>query len=102
YQHSGQEIYFNRRGQIKRYGYLRKRHDRWQGFLEELRSWRIDHLGDHSIHNYCEYLTRAVQEEHEAVAAGGEAFSPERWATGRAGRGRRRWRGRPRREQQIS
>lgn len=76
YQHSGQEIYFNRNGEIKPYGYVMKRRDRWRGFLGELAKWRIDHLSDHSIHKYCEYLVRAVRTELETIAAGGEAFRP--------------------------
>jgi triacylglycerol lipase len=81
YQHSGHEVYFNRHGEIKTYGYLMKRRDRWRGFLGELRKWKIDHLGDHSIHRYCEYLVRAVQEEQQEIDAGGEAATACKLAT---------------------
>jgi triacylglycerol lipase len=76
YQHSGHEVYFNRNGDIKQYGYLMKRRDRWRGFLRELMSWKIDHLGDHSIHRYCENLVKAVLAEKESIAAGGEPYTP--------------------------
>lgn len=76
YQHSGHEVYFNRNGDIKQYGYLMKRRDRWRGFLSELMRWKIDHLGDHSIHRYCENLVKAVLAEKELLAAGGEPYTP--------------------------
>ncbi len=76
YQHSGHEVYFNRNGDIKQYGYLMKRRDRWRGFLRELVRWKIDHLGDHSIHRYCENLVKAVLGEKESMAAGGEPYTP--------------------------
>jgi len=81
YQHSGHEIYFNREGDIKRYNFLMKRRDRWRGFFKELRRGKIDHLGDHSIHRYCENLVRAVLAEKEILAAGGEPYSPCKLAT---------------------
>ncbi|HBJ38961.1 MAG TPA: lipase [Planctomycetaceae bacterium] len=76
YQHSGYEIYFNRNGDIKQYGYLMKRRDRWRGFLKELVRWKVDHIGDHSIHRYCENLVKAVLAEKESIAAGGEPYTP--------------------------
>lgn len=76
YQHSGHEVYFNRNGDIKQYGYLMKRRDRWRGFLKELMLWKVDHLGDHSIHRYCENLVKAVLAEKESMAAGGAPYTP--------------------------
>lgn len=76
YQHSGHEVYFNRNGDIKQYGYLMKRRDRWRGFFSELLRWKIDHLGDHSIHRYCENLIKAVLAEKESIAAGREPYTP--------------------------
>ena len=81
YQHSGHEVYFNRHGEIKQYNYFMKRRDRWRGFLGELRLRKIDHLGDHSIHKYCEYLVRAVVDEKEKIAAGGQPYTPCKLAT---------------------
>jgi triacylglycerol lipase len=81
YQHSGHEVYFNRNGDIKQYGYLMKRRDRWRGFLSELLRWRIDHLGDHSIQRYCENLVKAVLAEKEKIAAGGQPYTPCKLAT---------------------
>jgi triacylglycerol lipase len=63
YQHSGQEVYFNRNGEIKQYGYLLKRRDRWKAFLRGLLHRKIDHLSDHSIQAYCDHLLKAVRKE---------------------------------------
>lgn len=63
YQHSGQEVYFNRSGDIKQYGYLLKRRDRWKAFLRGLLHRKIDHLSDHSIQAYCDHLLKAVRKE---------------------------------------
>jgi triacylglycerol lipase len=63
YHHSGQEVYFNRCGEIRDYSYLFKRRDRWRGFIRGLLNWKIDHLADHSIQAYCDHLLKAVREE---------------------------------------
>lgn len=76
YQHSGHEVYFNRHGNIKQYGYLMKRRDRWRGFLGSILRWKVDHLADHSIHRYCENLVRAVMAEKELLASGGKPYTP--------------------------
>jgi triacylglycerol lipase len=73
YHHSGKEVYFNRNGDIKEYGYLLKRRDRWRGFFGGLRKWKIDHFADHSVHLYCQYLVKAVKAENEAMAKGAQA-----------------------------
>lgn len=65
YQHSGQEVYFNRNGDIRQYGYLLKRRDRWKAFIRGLLSRKIDHLADHSIQAYCDHLLKAVRKELE-------------------------------------
>ena len=79
YQHSGQEIYFNRNGDIRQYSYLFKRRDRWKAFLRGLFNRKIDHLSDHSIQAYCDHLLKAVRQElyeersteKEIIASGG-------------------------------
>lgn len=65
YQHSGQEVYFNRNGDIRQYGYLLKRRDRWKAFISGLLYRKIDHLADHSIQAYCDHLLKAVRKELE-------------------------------------
>ncbi len=73
YHHSGKEVYFNRNGDIKDYNFLMKRRDRWRGFLKGIRQRQIDHFSDHSIHNYCQHLVKAVNEELESMARGEQA-----------------------------
>ncbi len=70
YHHSGKEVYFNRNGDIKEYGYLLKRRDRWKGFMGGLKQWKVDHLSDHSMHFYCAHLVKAVEAEDLALAKG--------------------------------
>lgn len=70
YHHSGKEVYFNRNGDIKDYNFIMKRRDRWRGFLKGIRQRRIDHFADHSVHNYCQYLVKAVNRELESLAQG--------------------------------
>lgn len=73
YHHSGKEVYFNRRGEIKEYGYLLQRRDRWRGFIGNLRNWKLDHFTDHSVQAYCQHLVKAVRAEDIAMARGNRA-----------------------------
>ncbi len=73
YHHSGKEVYFNRNGDIKTYGYIFKRRDRWKGFLSGLRNWNIDYFSDHSVHLYCQHLVKAVKTEEKALSSGSSA-----------------------------
>ena len=70
YRQSGKEVYFNRNGDIKDYGYVMKRRDRWKGFIRGLGKWKIDAFADHSVHLYCEHLVKAVKAENEALEKG--------------------------------
>ncbi len=81
YRHSGYEVYFNRNGEIKQYNCVMKRRDRWLGFLRGLWSRSLDHVADHSIHRYCQYLLLAVHDEQHALASGRESLTPCRLAT---------------------
>lgn len=80
YQHSGHEVYFNRHGQIKQYGYLMKRRDRWRGFLGAILLRKVVHLADHGVHRYCQNLVRAVMAEKELIASGGQPYAPRELA----------------------
>ena len=63
YRHSGSEIYFDHRGNIREIDGLHRRWDRAKGFLRSLRRFKIDHFSDHSIHQYIEYLVSAVAQQ---------------------------------------
>lgn len=81
YHHSGHEIYFNRYGKIKKYNLLMKGRDRWRGMIRGLWNREFDYLSDHSIHQYCQHLIGAVEDERRIVAAGGHPYATKMIAT---------------------
>ena len=80
YRHCGSEVYINRKGEIKKYGIILKRRDRWRGFVRGLRNWKIDHFSDHSIHRYIESVLMAVKKEDADLANGGTAALADQFA----------------------
>lgn len=65
FQHCGDEVYLDRRGQIRRTGFAGKTRDRWIGFWRGLLKWKIDPFVDHSIHQYIRAIAKAVLEEQQ-------------------------------------
>ncbi len=63
YRHNGQEFYLDSRGDLKKYTAYRRVCDRWNGFFTSLRNWKFDHLADHSMAQYIEYIQRVAQKE---------------------------------------
>ena len=80
YRHCGSEVYINRKGELRKYGIILKRRDRWRGFIRGLRNWKIDHFSDHSIHRYIESILVAVKEEDANLANGGMAAPADQFA----------------------
>ena len=80
YRHCGQEVYLNRHGEIQQIGHINRRRDRWKGFLAGLMKWKIDHFGDHSIHNYIDAISAALVIERDEVESGGQAQSSDAYA----------------------
>ncbi len=70
YTHAGREVYFDRSGRIAKLGLIRKRRDRWRGFLRGLTQWKIDHLADHSIHKYIDAVLLAIRSDEERQRTG--------------------------------
>lgn len=66
YRHAGRELYLDARGRLRKFSMWRKLRDRWLGFFLSLRRGKIDHVHDHLITNYIEYLTQEVQAEEMA------------------------------------
>ena len=60
YRHSGQEMYLDRRGRIRRLTGLLRLRDSLSGFLAALLRLRIDPFADHSIDRYIAHLRNAV------------------------------------------
>lgn len=81
FRHSGDEIYINHSGELKNYGLLLKRRDRWQGFLGGLRNRQIDHFSDHSIHRYIASILQAVKKEDTLVGSGGHPASSDQFCS---------------------
>lgn len=63
YRHCGRELYFNAFGKLREYRPLRRFRDRWYGFFLSLKKWQIDHLADHSMARYIQYIRGAIEEE---------------------------------------
>ena len=80
FRHSGNEVYLDHAGRIRRLGVLGKRRDRWAGFFRSLKRWKIDHFADHSIHHYINAIARAVADERHHIAEGGQPLQPQELA----------------------
>ena len=63
YRHTGQEMYLNAYGKIRRMTGWQRTKDRWRGFNMGLRTGSFDHFSDHSIKRYIEYIHDAMLEE---------------------------------------
>ncbi len=63
YKHCGRELYFNAFGKLRKYTPWRRFRDRWYGFFLTLRKWQVDHLSDHSMLRYIEYIKGAIEDE---------------------------------------
>lgn len=72
YRHSGEEVYLDRHGRIRKLTGIFRSRDRWRGLLKGLAKWKLDFLSDHSIHQYAEHIARAVEQENPSSAVGRE------------------------------
>lgn len=63
YSHSGRELYLDAYGKVRNYSKWRIFRDRWLGFFISLRKWKVDHLTDHLITAYIQYLHQAIADE---------------------------------------
>lgn len=65
YRHTGKEIYLDSAGHIKALNPIQRSQDRWKGFISGLKKREIDHLSDHAITRYVEYIfCEAVKDEN--------------------------------------
>ena len=60
YRHTGTEMYLNSTGRLSQLSPLHRKKDMWKGFIEGLKNKEIDHLSDHSIVQYVEYIYNEV------------------------------------------
>ena len=63
YRHCGRELYFDAKGSLRDYRSWRRFRDRWYGFFLSLRKGQLDHLSDHSMARYIEYVKQAIADE---------------------------------------
>lgn len=63
YRHCGRELYFDAKGRLRDYKSWQRFRDRWHGFFLSLRKGQLDHLSDHSMVRYIEYIKQALQDE---------------------------------------
>lgn len=63
YRHCGTEVYLDRFGRIRRLSGIWRSRDRWRGFVGGLLKWKLDMLGDHSIHLYAQHIADALNHE---------------------------------------
>lgn len=63
YRHSGEEIYLNAHGKIRRVTGWQRTKDLWRGFVKGVKQGKIDHFDDHSIVRYIEHICQALSEK---------------------------------------
>jgi triacylglycerol lipase len=63
YRHSGNEMYLDRMGRLRKINGWKRFHDRLRGFLSGLRKFRIDQLTDHSSLDYIDGIFRILRDE---------------------------------------
>jgi triacylglycerol lipase len=68
YRHSGNEIYLDRCGRIRKLTGVRRSRDRWRSLIAGLLKWKLDLLDDHSILHYARHIVTAIDEENAALA----------------------------------
>jgi triacylglycerol lipase len=62
YRHTGQRIYINTYGKVRRMSKRQRMKDRWRGFMEGLKQGKVDHFSDHAIARYVDHIGDAVDE----------------------------------------
>lgn len=67
YHHTGQEMYLNAYGKIRRLTPQQRLKDRYRGFLLGMKEGKVDHFADHAIRRYITYIHQALLESGEGV-----------------------------------
>ncbi len=65
YRHSGEEVYLNADGKIRRVNGWQRTKDLWRGFVKGVKQGKIDHFEDHSIVQYIEHIHVALTEQEQ-------------------------------------
>lgn len=56
YRHTGQEMYLNAYGKLRKLTGYQRLKDRWRGFWGSIKYGRVDHFSDHSILEYVKHI----------------------------------------------
>lgn len=67
YRHSGNEVYLDRKGRIRKLTGLWRSRDRWRGLVRGLFRWKLDFLADHSVGQYAKHISTAVEKEYASI-----------------------------------
>lgn len=68
YRHTGEEIYLDSEGRIKTLTKAQRKKDRWKGFVSGLKNKEVDHLSDHAITRYIDYIFREAMYSGELTS----------------------------------
>ena len=69
YRHTGQEMYFNSNGNLRKMSKWQRSKDRWRGMWLGIKKGKIDHFSDHSMDLYIENIHKAMIEEETHTAS---------------------------------
>ena len=69
YRHTGQEMYFNSIGELRKMSKWQRSKDRWRGLWLGIRKGQIDHFSDHSMDCYIENIQKALLEDENHTAS---------------------------------
>ena len=58
YRHTGDRLYMDRNGNLRRFTSRQRAKDRWSGFVSGLKARKFDHFSDHAIAAYVDNLKR--------------------------------------------
>lgn len=62
YQHTGQRLYINTYGKVRKMTKRQRTKDRWRGFIHGLKEGKVDPFSDHAIAGYVSHIAGAVAE----------------------------------------
>ena len=63
YRHTGERMYLNRNGDVRKMTKRQRAKDRWKGFTSGLGRRRLDMFSDHAIAGYVDHIARAHRAE---------------------------------------
>jgi len=65
YRHSGEEMYLDSNGRLKKLNKVQRSADLWKGFISGLKKYEIDNFSDHLIDRYVDYIYQTLLEKEQ-------------------------------------